>query len=73
MGNIRGYGYPVMVIAHSSAGVQNKDRDWARWFNEQGIATASCKNRGVTVKYDEKATADLKTAVREKLKQLGFI
>ena len=31
--------FPVMVIAHSSAGVQNKDRDWARWFNEQGIAT----------------------------------
>lgn len=31
--------YPIMVIAHSSAGVQNKDHDWARWFNQQGIAT----------------------------------
>lgn len=31
--------YPVMVIAHSSAGVTRKDHDWAEWFNQMGIAT----------------------------------
>jgi dienelactone hydrolase len=31
--------YPVMVIAHSSAGVQPKDHDWVKWFNDLGVAT----------------------------------
>lgn len=43
--------YPVMAIAHSSAGVTRKDHDWAEWFNQMGIATLlvdTFSPRGIT-------------------------